>query len=200
LAELRIRDAANDDAEAVAELLHLTAVDMYERFAGDRDSSLRLLDAAFGRSGNGASREVIRVADAAGGPAGVMAAFPAAEITARGRRFVRLLLWRTPPWTWRRSLRLYRLGMGLAPPPPPESYYVDALATGERHRRRGVAAALLEDAERRARELGLPSLALETAVGNAGARALYEACGFVVSETRRARAGLPGFVAYVKPL
>jgi ribosomal protein S18 acetylase RimI-like enzyme len=198
LAELRIREAEPDDAEAVAELLHLTAIEMYARFAGDRDSAVRLLGAAFRRPGNGASREIIRVADGPGGPVGVIAAFPVSEIAARGRRFLRLLLRRTPPWTWRRSLRLYRLGMRLAPPPPPDSFYVDALATGERHRRRGVAAALLVDAERRARALRLPSVALETALENATARALYEACGFEAGEQVRAQAGLPGFVSYVK--
>lgn len=198
MAELAVRDARPDDRDAVAELLHLTAIEMYDRFAGDRDSSIRLLRAAFGRPGNGASREVVRVADSLAGPAGAIAAFPAAEIDARGRRFLRLLLWRTPPWTWRRSLRLYRLGTRLAPPPPPDSYYVDALATDERQRRRGVAAALLDDAEERARALGLSRVSLETADGNAAARRLYESRGFEAGEATRPQAGLPGFVAYVK--
>ena len=198
MADVAIRPARAEDAAAVAELLHSTSEDMYQRFAGDRDSSIRLLRAAFGRRGNGASREVVAVAELDGAVAGAMAAFPAAEVEPRGRRFLRLLLWRTPPWTWRRSLELYRLGARVAPPPPEGSYYVDALATAAGQRRRGVASALLAEAERAARERGLPSVALETGAGNTAARALYEARGFEVVARTAPRAGLPGFVAYAK--
>ncbi|HEX8066401.1 MAG TPA: GNAT family N-acetyltransferase [Thermoleophilaceae bacterium] len=196
----RIRPAREEEAAAVAALLHETAVDMYERFAGHRESALRTLEAAFRRSGTGASREVVRVVDAGGAIAAAMAAFPAGEVNRRGSRFLRLLLARTPPWTWVRSIRLHRLGGRLAPPPPADSLYVDALAVAEEHRRRGLARMLLADAERSARELGLASVALETGLGNAAARALYESAGFEEGERREPRDGLPGFVAYVKPV
>ena len=195
-----IRRARDDDALAVAELLHETAIDMYERFAGDRDSSIRILAAAFRRPGTGASREVVQVVETDGAVAGAMAAFPATESERRARRFLRLLLVRTPPWTWRASIRLHRKGGRLAPSPPPDSYYVDSLATAPAHRRGGIARALLAHAERDARRLGLASVSLETGQGNTPARALYEIAGFVVAEERTAQAGLPGFVAYVKPL
>jgi ribosomal protein S18 acetylase RimI-like enzyme len=195
-----VRPAHEEDAHAVAELLHETAVDMYERFAGDRDSAIRVLEAAFRRPGNGASREVVRVIDAGGEVVGAVAAFPAEEGARRARRFLRLLLIRTPPWTWAASIRLHRTGGRVTPAPPPDSFYVDALATAPSQRRGGIARTLLADAERRARELGLPSLALETGAGNEAARALYASAGFEVAEERAPQAGFPGFVAYVKRL
>jgi ribosomal protein S18 acetylase RimI-like enzyme len=195
---LRLRPAQPDDADAVARLIHATAEAMYERFAGDRDSSIRVLRAGFRRRGTGASSDVVTVAEVGGAVAGAMAAFPATELDRRARRFMRVLLSCTPPWTWRETFRLYRLGAEVAPPPPPASFYVDSLATDPRHRRRGVARALLGEAERRAREEGLPCVALETAIDNDDARALYEAVGFEAVDKRLPRDGLPGFVAYVK--
>jgi ribosomal protein S18 acetylase RimI-like enzyme len=197
-AGLRLRPAERPDADAVARLVHATAEAMYERFAGDRDSSIRVLRAAFRGRGTGASSEVMTVAELGGEVVGAMAAFPATELDRRARRFIKLLLWRTPPWTWRETLRLYRLGAEVAPPPPLAAFYVDSLATDPRHRRRGVARALLAEAERRAQERGLPCVALETASDNEVARALYEASGFEAVDKRLPRAGLPGFVAYVK--
>ena len=197
---LRIRPARRDDADPVAELIHSTAEALCERFAGDRDSSIRTLRAAFRRHGTGASHDVVRIAEAGTAVAAAMAAFPASEAERRGRRFLRLLLWRTPPWTWRETQRVHRLMTELAPPPPPDSFYVDSLATAPRHRRRGAARMLLADAEESARELGLPCLALETGADNAAARAFYEAVGFELAGDRPAKDGMPGFAAYVKRL
>ena len=194
------RAARPDDAAAVAELIHESAAAMFERFTGDRDKSLRVLRAAFGRNGNSASREVVWVAESGGVVGAAMAAFPARELEERAGRFLRVLLWRTPPWTWRESLRLQRLGMAVAPLPPIDSLYVDALATAPRQRRRGLASSLLATAEERARRHGLASVALETSADNAPARALYESLGFAAGGERRPQGGLPGFVAYVKRL
>ncbi|MEA2475211.1 MAG: Acetyltransferase family [Thermoleophilaceae bacterium] len=195
-----MRPALAEDAEAVAELIHVSAAAMLERFAGDRDSSLRVLRAAFRRSGNSASGEVAWVAERDGTVAAAMAAFPAGELERRARRFLRVLLLRTPPWTWRQTLRLHRLGLEVAPPPPAGTLYVDSLATYERHRRAGAARALLAEAEHLAAERGMTGVSLETSAGNAEARALYESAGFYVSAKRLPRSGLPGLVAYVKPV
>lgn len=196
----RVRRVRTEDAAVVAELVHASAAAVLERFAGDRDSSLRVLRAAFRRPGSAASREVVWVAERDGEVAGAMAAFPADELERRARRFLLAVLRRTPPWTWRQSIRLHRLGAEIAPPPPADSFYVDSLATVKRHRRRGVARALLEHAEREARSRGLPAVSLETALDNAPGRALYEAAGFELAGERRPQAGLPGFAAYVKPV
>ena len=56
--------------------------------------------------------------------------------------------------------------------------YVDALATDAAHRRRGVARALLAEADRMAADAGLDGVALDTGIENRAARALYERTGF----------------------
>jgi ribosomal protein S18 acetylase RimI-like enzyme len=195
-----VRPARAEDAAAVASLIHASAAAMLERFAGDRDSSLRVLRAAFRRRGNSASHEVAWVAEHDGAVAGAVVAFPADELERRARAFLRVLMLRTPPWTWRETLRLHRLGLEVAPPPPPGSLYIDSLAVDARHRRYGIARALIAATERRARELGLASVSLETSAENQPARVLYESSGFVIATKRLPRSGLPGFVAYVKEL
>ena len=79
-----------------------------------------------------------------------------------------------------------------------DSLYVDALATDPDFRRRGAARALLDHAERLAREGGLPAVSLDTAMNNEGARALYAATGFDEVAYRAPGRGLPGFVALLR--
>ena len=55
---------------------------------------------------------------------------------------------------------------------------VDNVAVAPAYRRRGVADALLDDAEARARVLGLASVTLEVRAGNLPAIRLYEKHGF----------------------
>ena len=184
----------------MAELVHASAAAMLEHFAGDREGSLRVLRAAFGRPGNAVSREAVWVVECGGEVAGAMAACPATELERRARRFLRVLLWRTPPWTWRQSVRLHRLGATIAPPPPPGSLYVDSLATRAHHRRSGVARALLAEAEREAARRDLAAVSLETSRDNRAARGLYESAGFALAGRRLPRSGLPGLAAYVKAL
>jgi ribosomal protein S18 acetylase RimI-like enzyme len=84
--------------------------------------------------------------------------------------------------------------------------YVDALATDPGYRRRGVARALLAEADRLAGDAGLGGVALDTGIENRAARSLYEHNGFVprglrpAPDERTARAvGGSGFVGYIKP-
>jgi ribosomal protein S18 acetylase RimI-like enzyme len=195
-----IRRAAAEDAEAVARLLYETATGMYDIYAGGRRRALRILRAAYARPGNSASREVVWVAELGGAVAGALAAFPVAEGDARASRFLRVTLARTPPWKWPATLRIFHTGADLTPVPPPESLYVDALATAVGHRRRGVATALLEEACRHAHAASLRAVALDTAATNAGAQALYERCGFSVTERRAPRGPIPGIVGYARPI
>ena len=83
--------------------------------------------------------------------------------------------------------------------------YVDALAVDPAWRRRGVARALLGEADRMAAEHGLRGVALDTGIENRAARALYQRSGFEqrglrpVPDERSARAiGGSGFVGYLK--
>jgi GNAT superfamily N-acetyltransferase len=195
---MRIRLAQGDEGDVVAALLYETAGGLYDRFAGGRKRASRVLRAAYRRAGNSASRDVVTVAEADGGVVGVMAAFPVAEGDERARRFLRLTLWRTPPWHWPRTLRIFRLGGQLTPPAPRGALYIDALATAHSHRRRGVATALLHAAEEQARAAGLTSIALDTAESNAPAQALYERFGMERSGSSEGIDDIPGAVAYVK--
>lgn len=184
----------------VAALLHLSAIGMYDTFAGGRDRALALIERAFDLPGNAHSAEVVWVAEVDGQPAGAMAAFPVEQSLPRARAFLQLTLRATPPWYWPRTLWLYWLGGRSSPAPPPRAFYVDALATAPEVRRRGVATALLDAAEREARVLGLPTVALDTTIDNEEARALYARAGFDEVAYKPPAHGLPGFVALVKKL
>jgi GNAT superfamily N-acetyltransferase len=184
----------------VARLLHASGPDMYDRFAGGPERALRTLERAFETPGNSASAERVWVVDLDGELAGAMAAFPVGEAAPRSRAFFRLALRGAPPWRWPAALRLYVLGGRASPSPPRSAFYVDALATEERFRRRGAARALLAEAERQALEHGLPAVALDTTITNKSARRLYASAGFDEVAYRPPAHGLPGFVALVKPL
>jgi ribosomal protein S18 acetylase RimI-like enzyme len=197
---VRVRKARQDDAKAVARLLFESAPDMYMRFSAGRERALATLERAFAEPGNVASGEVAWLAELNGRPAAAMAAFPVAEAAVRSRAFLRLTLSGTPVWHWPRTLRLYWTGGRATPKPREHSFYVDALATDPALRRRGAAQALLDEAEHQAREQGLPAVALDTAMSNDGARALYAAAGFDEVAYRAPSRGLPGFVGLLKPV
>jgi ribosomal protein S18 acetylase RimI-like enzyme len=193
-----IRRAEPRDADDVAALVYESAGGMFDVYAGGRERALHVIRAAFERDGNSTSREVVTVAEADGRVVGALAAFPVGELDDRARRFLRVTLRRTPPWGWRMTLRVFRLGASLTPPPPADALYVDALATDREHRRRGVATALLEAAGDQAARQGLAAVALDTGLENRTAQALYERAGFEVSGRRPPAHGLPGFMGLVR--
>ena len=197
---MRVRKARQDDVEAVARLLFESAPDMYMRFSAGRERALATLERAFAEPGNVASGEVAWLVELNGRPAAAMAAFPVAEAGLRSRAFLRLTLRGTPVWHWPSTLRLYWTGGRATPKPRERSFYIDALATDPAFRRRGAAQALLDEAERQARDRGLPAVALDTAMSNEGARALYAAAGFDEVAYQAPGRGLPGFVGLVKPV
>ncbi len=188
------------DAAAVVPLLYESSGGMYDRYAGNRKLAERALARALGRKGNTASADVVWVAELDGAVVGAMAAMPFDDWTPRAQRFLRVTLSSIPPWRWPGALSLYRSSGRSAPEPRGACYYVDSLATNARFRRRGVAAALLEEAERRAQQAGLASVALDTWTDNRPARALYRARGFEEVGRRPAVSGLPGGVSLVKDL
>jgi ribosomal protein S18 acetylase RimI-like enzyme len=195
-----IRPAEAPDREPVARLLYESSGGMYDRYMGSRPRAQRVLCRAFEQPGNNASAEVVIVADVAGRIAGVLASFPASESSRRSAAFLGITLRAVPPWRWPGALWLYYTGTRATPEPHGGGLYVDALATDQGRRRRGVARALLKEAERQAAELGLRTLALDTALDNHPARALYLSSGFVEVAHSQPGRGLPGFVALVKEL
>jgi ribosomal protein S18 acetylase RimI-like enzyme len=197
---VRVRKARQEDLAAVARLLFESAPDMYARFSGGRERALATLERALGEPGNVASSEVAFVVELDGRAAAAMTAFPVSEAGDRSRAFLSLALRGTPLWRWPGTLRLYWAGGHANPKPREDSLYVDALATDPEFRRRGAARALLEEAERQARERGLPAVTLDTSMDNAGARALYAATGFDEVAYRAPARGLPGFVALLRTI
>jgi ribosomal protein S18 acetylase RimI-like enzyme len=197
---VRVRKARQEDLAAVARLLFESAPDMYARFSGGRERALATLERALGEPGNVASSEVAFVVELDGRTAAAMTAFPVSEAGDRSRAFLSLALRGTPLWRWPGTLRLYWAGGHANPKPREDSLYVDALATDPEFRRRGAARALLEEAERQARERGLPAVTLDTSMDNAGARALYAATGFDEVAYRAPARGLPGFVALLRTI
>jgi ribosomal protein S18 acetylase RimI-like enzyme len=202
--EVVVRAARPDDP--VAGLLFASAAPYYSAYAGGPERARRLLRTLYPRGGHTASWEVCRVAEAAGAVVGVLAAFPSEQGDVLARRFVRLTLAHSPPWRVPALLRHLRATAAVAPHPPRRMLYVDALATHPEHRRRGVARALLAEADRIAAEGGLDGVALDTGIENRAARALYEHSGFEsrglrpAPDERTARAvGGSGFIGYVKP-
>ncbi len=197
-AEVRAYDPR--DSQAAAALLYESAGGMYARYAGSRKLAERTLGRALAREGTTASADVTRVAQLDGRVAGAMSAMAFDEWTPRAHAFLRVTLRSIPPWRWPAALWLYRASGRAAPEPPAASFYVDSLATAAQFRRRGVARALLDDAERQAHEHGLRSVALDTWVDNRPARALYLRAGFVEVAHTPAVSGLPGGVSLLKEL
>jgi ribosomal protein S18 acetylase RimI-like enzyme len=195
-----IRRAEPRDFAVVARLLHRSAADMYDRFAGGRERALALLERSLREPGNASSADVVWVAELDGRVAGAIAAFGVDEALARSRSFLGLALRVAPPWRWPLALSLFWAGGRASPNPPPRSLYVDALATDPGFERRGVASALLAEAEQLARARNLTAVALDTTLTNTGARALYARAGYSEVAYRAAGRRLPAFVALVKPL
>lgn len=195
-----MRPFHQDDAQATALLLYQSAGGMYDRYAGSRELALRALDHALRSDGTAASADVVTVAEIGGRVAGAMASMPFAEWTPRANAFLRVTLRSIPPWRWPSALWLYRASGRTTPEPPAASLYVDSLATDSELRRRGVASALLEEAERKARERGLRWVALDTWVDNGPARALYRAAGFEEVASTPPLSGMPGGVSLLRRL
>ena len=197
--------AARPDDDAAAELLYISAAPYYDRYAGGPARARRILAAVYPRDGHTASWEVCRVATLDGEVVGVLAAFPspatrpspAASSASRCRGC-------------RRGGSRASSGTCAPPPPSPPSRRA-ASSTSTRspwhptRRRRGVARALLAEADRLAAAEGLHGVALDTGIENRAARALYQRSGFSqrglrpVPDERSARAiGGSGFVGYLK--
>ena len=195
-----VRRARSDDSRAVAALVYSTSSGLYDHLLKDRERALGFIEATFRRSGSGAGRELTWVAEREGEVAGALVGFPAGAAVGLARRFAWMVLRHTPPWRWPAVVRLQWLGERQAPLPVAASFYVDALATDPGHRRRGVATALLERAEKHARAVGLRALSVDTPESNEGGLALYRSAGFRVVERVDTKPPIPRAVLLAKDL
>lgn len=69
--------------------------------------------------------------------------------------------------------------------PPPDAFYIESIAVDADIRGLGIGGKLMAEAETRARELGLPLLALDVIGDNHGAIRLYERLGYQIVKTTR---------------
>jgi ribosomal protein S18 acetylase RimI-like enzyme len=186
----------------LASLLYESSPLSYDAYFGGPDRALRKLRALVRRDGHIAGWDVCVVAQDGATLVGVLAGCRAADYGSLARRATVLAFGHSAPWRWPAMVRVNRQDAQLEP--PPDSWYVDALAVAPEARRRGVARALMRDAERRARQAGCPTLALDTAAGNVPARALYESVGMApgapVPGLERFGAAGGIWVPYVKAL
>ena len=202
---MRVRTAVPEDG--AGGLLYESAKPYYDVYAGGEERARRLLELVYPRRAHAASYEVCRVAELDGEVVGVLAGFPVRDGDRLARRFVALTFPRLPLHRWPGLLRHLHASGRVAPRPPLGAWYVDALAVAGAAQRKGVATALLREAERAARAAGASGVALDTGLGNAPARALYEGYGFRRREMREApdartaaAIGGPGFMGYYKPV
>jgi ribosomal protein S18 acetylase RimI-like enzyme len=195
-----VRAAQPEDANVVAELSYETSPATWDRFLGGRERALSVIRGSFEDLRTDMSRDKVLVAEIEGEVAGALACFPVEEGRDRGNALLRVALSSTPPWRWPKMCRFFWQARRASPPPPPASLYVDALATTPRFRRRGVASALLDAAEARARSIGLGLVSLDTEVPNAPARSLYRGAGYAEQGETAPHHGFPGYVLYVKRL
>jgi ribosomal protein S18 acetylase RimI-like enzyme len=200
--EPRVRPARVDD-DAAPGLLYESAAPYYDAYAGSERRARRMLEAVWAKPGHTASWDHCRVAEVDERVAGVLVAFPAVEGDRLARRFLAVSLARLPAWRWPLILRHLRASSVVTPIPPGDSLYVDALAVAGDLRRRGIAKALLAEAERMCTGSRCSGIVLDTGLENAAARALYEGYGFSEREVRRApdarverAVGGPGFISY----
>jgi len=195
-----VRPYRSGDAAAATALLYESSGGMYDRYAGSRKLAERALGRALGQDGNAASADVVSVAEMDAHVVGAMAAMPYDEWTPRAHQFLRVTLRSIPPWRWPGALWLYRASGRTTPEPPAACFYIDSLATAPAKRRRGVARALLAEAEQQALALGLDAVALDTWIDNKPARSLYVSSGFEEVAYTPALSGLPGGVSLLKQL
>jgi ribosomal protein S18 acetylase RimI-like enzyme len=200
IAEITVRPARPDEADVLAPLLYGVSPEAHDRFAAGRERAMRLIATGLERDGTSGSTEVTHVAEVAAQRAGIVCCYPVREAADRAAAYAGIALRASPLWRRPGMLRFLRRMERATPAPAAESLYIDALGTAPAFRRRGVARALLADAEGRARRLGLGRVSLETEVDNEAARALYERCGFEPGEVGGQLRGLPRYVAYVKYL
>jgi ribosomal protein S18 acetylase RimI-like enzyme len=167
----------------IGPLLYESSPPSYDAYFGGPARAVRKLRALARRPGHIAGYDACLVVVADGRPAGVLAACRAEDLPAQTSRSHVLAFGHCAPWRWPAMLRVIRIDSESDLQTPPGSWYVDALAVAPAARRRGLGRALLAAAEARARAEGCSSLALDTAVGNEPARALYESFGMVAGES-----------------
>lgn len=189
--DLTIRAAKPDPVEgaAFARYFDMASDGLARWMLGPRFTDV--IGRAYREPGHDLSYESVRFAESDGVTAGMVNGYSSAEhdrsrdgplLRAAGLRFPRLL------GTWMLARPLFAFMDEL----PAGDWYVQAVAVDPSFRGSGIGSLLLDDVEAQARASGSDRLALDVAVGNDGAKRLYERRGMAVvarSESVRAMGG-----------
>ncbi len=203
---LTLRPAVPYDADAASALIYETMPTLGEYLFGqpDAEGTIRVLRVLFRKPGHLLSYQFSTLAEAGGEIAGIAQSLPSADLAKATVRLVRVC---GKCFGLRSALRLAWRGFPLAlePDAEPGELYVNTLAVASSHRKHGVGRALLENAERQARELGLPVCSLSVMLHNSGAKKFYEQVGYRAVRKHISRLHAPGvkytgFYRMIKPL
>lgn len=205
-ASIALRPATPEDAEAAAPLIYSTQGTLGDFLFGrpGPEGTIRVLAALFREPGHILSYQYSTLAEAEGTIAGIAQEIPEAELSKATLRL---------PWAvkkcfgWGAALGLARRGFPLAfeGDAEPGELYVNTLAVGSAFRKRGIGRALLEDAERRARRLHIPTCSLSVMLHNTEAFHFYQRVGYridrkVISKLHAPGVQYSGFHRMIKPV
>lgn len=201
-----LRSATPDDADPAAALIYETTLTLGDYIFGQsgREGTVRVLAALFCEPGHLFSYPFTTLALTEGKIVGLAQSFPSAELGRAGARLVRACAKR---FGLGAAIRVAWRGFPLAfePDAKPGEFYVGTLAVAPSHRSRGIGHRLLLDAERQARELGLPVCSLSVMLHNTDALRFYQREGYCEDlryETKLRAPGVQytGFHRMIKPL
>jgi ribosomal protein S18 acetylase RimI-like enzyme len=183
---IHLRPARREDAPQAAALIRLAMGEFADYFFGGNPLSPdEILRELFAQNGGRFSQTSGAIAEANGGPAGLLISYPA-------RRMFRLAM--TTALQLLKAiglsgiLRMARRALALANirEANPDEYYVSSLAVFPRFQGRGIGAQLLAYADERALREGLSKCSLIVDTQNRPALRLYQRMGYHIVFTGRA--------------
>ncbi len=203
---LSLRPATPEDAEAAAPLIYSTMGTLGDYLFGrpGPEGTIRVLASLFREPGHILSYQYSTLAEAEGTIAGIAQEIPEAELSKATLGLVRSII---KVCGWKAAAGLAWRGFPLAfeGDAEPGELYVNTLAVGSAFRKRGIGRALLEDAERRARSLNIPTCSLSVMLHNTEAFIFYQRVGYridrkVISKLRAPGVQYSGFHRMIKPV
>ena len=203
---ITLRPAIPEDAEAAAPLIYSAMGTLGDFLFGQPgpEGTIRVLAALFREPGHILSYQFSTLAEAGGSIAGIAQEIPEAELSKATLGLVRAFIKCSG---WRAAIGLAWRGFPLAfeGDAEPGELYVNTLAVASAYRKRGIGRALLEDAERRARSLNIPTCSLSVMLHNTEAFLFYQRVGYridrkVISKLRAPGVQYSGFHRMIKPV
>jgi ribosomal protein S18 acetylase RimI-like enzyme len=203
---LSLRPATPDDAGLAAAIIYETMGTLGDYLLGqnNREDTIRTLAILFRERRHLLSYQFSTLAELQGEIVGIAQALPGADLWKAAIGLARAC---AKCLGLGAALRLAWRGLPLAFEPDAEAgeFYVETLAVAPTSRNRGIGRVLLEDAERRARDLNFPVCSLSVMLHNTDALRFYQRVGYRVDRkvsTRLRTAGVQynGFYRMVKRL